>query len=224
LPFVGAPAFAFFEMIGIYGGTFDPVHYGHLRTALEVKEALGLEQIRLLPCRQPPHRGVPGATPEQRLSMLKLALAEAEPGFMVDTRELERAGPSYMIDTLTTLRAECGTAPLCLVIGMDAFLGLHHWHRWRELIKQAHLAIMRRPGSHHPIVPDELAAWVSERSRVETACLRAQPAGFIHFIEVTQLAISATRIRELVRAGRSARYLLPDAVLHYMRANGLYGM
>lgn len=110
-------------MIGIYGGTFDPVHYGHLRTALEVREAVGLDEIRFMPCRHPPHRSAPTATPAQRLKMLELALAGAEPGFRIDLREFHRDGPSYMVDTLASLRSEVGDTPLCLILGLDAFGG-----------------------------------------------------------------------------------------------------
>ncbi|QSA98654.1 nicotinate-nucleotide adenylyltransferase [Methylococcus sp. EFPC2] len=209
-------------MIGIYGGTFDPVHYGHLRTGLEVKEALGLDELRFLPCREPPHRAVPGATPEQRLAMLKLALTGAEPGLRVDTRELERPGPSYMIDTLASLRAESAGRPLCLVLGIDAFRGLPAWHRWQELTEFAHVVVMRRPDVEADEPDAGLEDWVN---RHVTRCgedLRRRPAGLVHFIRVSQIAISATAVRALVHAGGNPRYLLPDSVLDYMREQRLY--
>jgi nicotinate-nucleotide adenylyltransferase len=208
-------------MLGIYGGTFDPIHYGHLRTALEVKEAVGLDEIRLIPSQIPPHRGTPGATPEQRLAMLAAALADAEPGFRIDTRELERRGPSYMVDTLASIRAEIGPEPLCLIVGLDAFLGLHRWHRWRELFELAHVLVMRRPGPE-PEIPEELEAPLRERAATAPDALRAAAAGLIHFVPVTQLDISATRIRAAVAAGRSARYLTPDPVLDLIRRLNLY--
>src|SRR5690606_16625703 len=127
------------RMIGIYGGTFDPVHYGHLRTALEVKEAAGMGEIRFIPCRLPPHRTEPEAGPALRLKMLELALHDAEPGFRIDTRELDRPGPSYMVETLASIRTEIGTRPLCLIAGLDAFHGFPRWHRWRELFDLAHI-------------------------------------------------------------------------------------
>jgi nicotinate-nucleotide adenylyltransferase len=208
-------------MQGIYGGTFDPIHYGHLRTALEVKEAVMLDEVRFIPSQIPPHRGAPGATPEQRLAMLEAALHDAEPGFRIDTRELERPGPSYMVDTLTSIRAEIGAEPLCLIVGLDAFLGLNRWHRWRELFELAHVLAMQRPGPL-PEIPEELQAPLRERMAKAPDALRASPAGLIHFVPVTQLDISATRIRGAIAAGRSARYLTPDPVLHLIRSLNLY--
>lgn len=208
-------------LIGLLGGTFDPVHFGHLRTALEVREALGLDEARFIPSRQPPHRGQPVAAPEARLEMLQRAVAD-EPGFVVDRREMERPGPSYMIDTLADLRAELGAAtPLCLILGCDAFLGLPGWHRWRELTDFAHLLVMTRPGGPTQ-GPGELSAHLEGRVAADAQRLRAAPAGLVCFQPVTALDISATRIRELLRAGRSARYLLPDAVLDFIRSSGLY--
>lgn len=209
-------------MIGIYGGTFDPVHYGHLRTALEVFETLGLDALRLVPCRVPAHRERPGASAEDRLDMLSAALRGGVPGFLADPRELRREGPSYMIDTLVSLRAEAGDAPLCLIVGQDAFCGLPGWRRWEELFDFAHLIVMSRPDAA-PNLPEALARTMARR-RVETAdALRSAPAGGILRLEVTPLAISATAIRELIRQGRSARYLTPDAVLDLIRERGLYG-
>ncbi len=209
-------------MIGIYGGTFDPIHNGHLRTALEVKEAVGMDEVRFIPSRHPPHRGVPGATPEQRLALLRTALADAEPGFRVDAREMERTGPSYMVDTLASIRAEIGPEPLCLIVGLDAFLNLHRWHRWRELFDLAHIIVMRRPGST-PAYADELKFLLGERVTPKPGALRTQARGAIHFVEVSQLDISATRIRSAIAAGLSPRYLLPDPVLRAIHQLGLYG-
>jgi nicotinate-nucleotide adenylyltransferase len=208
-------------MIGIYGGTFDPIHYGHLRTALEVKEAVGLDELRFVPCQIPPHRGAPGASPERRLQLLQAALEDAEPGFRIDTRELERPGPSYMVDTLASIRAEIGVESLCLIVGLDAFLGLHRWHRWRELFGLAHILVMQRPGPS-PDVPAELQAPLRDRTLGGAETLRKHPAGRIHFVTVTQLDISATRIRSAIAGGFSPRYLTPDSVLHLIRCLGLY--
>jgi nicotinate-nucleotide adenylyltransferase len=208
-------------MIGIYGGTFDPIHYGHLRTALEVKEAVGLAEVRFVPCQIPPHRGAPGASPEQRLQLLQAALEDAEPGFCIDTRELERPGPSYMVDTLASIRAEIGAAPLCLIVGLDAFLGLHCWHRWRELFGLAHILVMQRPDAP-PDFPAELQILLRDRTVGEADALRKHPAGCVHFVAVTQLDISATRIRSAIAGGFSPRYLTPDSVLYLIRRLGLY--
>jgi nicotinate-nucleotide adenylyltransferase len=206
--------------IGILGGTFDPVHYGHLRAALEVLEQLQLAQIRFIPSRQPPHREAPSASPNQRLLLLRQALAE-QPGFVVDERELQREGASYMADTLASLRAEVGATPLCLLLGMDAFNDLHRWHRWREIPEWAHLVVLYRPG-YDLTHSEALADLVAQRRIRQPLTLSEHPAGSILFQPITQLAISATRIRELLAQGHSPRYLLPDAVLHTIHAHGLY--
>ncbi|QJD30813.1 nicotinate-nucleotide adenylyltransferase [Methylococcus geothermalis] len=208
-------------MIGIYGGTFDPVHYGHLRAALEVKEAVGMRELRFLPCRQPPHRPPPVADAGTRLRMLEIALADADPGFTLDTRELERSGPSYMVDTLGSIRKEVGDEPLCLILGLDAFLALPAWHRWRRLFGQAHIVVLQRPDYDVDYVED-LERCVEERQVADPSQLTTQPDGMIYFLEVTQLAIASTSIRRMLREGRSAKYLVPDAVLELIRRESLY--
>lgn len=205
--------------IGILGGTFDPIHYGHLRPALEILEELDFAEIRFIPSRLPPHRSRPGAAPAQRLELLRLAVAD-QPGFVVDERELRRDGPSYTVDTLTSLRAELGATPLCLILGMDAFSQLTTWRRWRELSELAHLVVTDRPDS--PSLPIELLDLIERRRLRHASRLRERPAGGIWLQPVTQLAISATRIRELLAQGRSVRYLLPDAAQHYIQQQGLY--
>ena len=135
--------------IGVFGGTFDPIHYGHLRAALEVKEALELSSVLFLPSSGPPHRRAPIASAAQRLQMVRLAV-EGQPGFSVDDREIARGGVSYMVDTLVSLRSELGDTPLCLILGMDAFLGLDRWHRWHDLPGLTHFAVGHRPGSELP--------------------------------------------------------------------------
>ena len=208
-------------MIGVYGGTFDPVHIGHLRTALDLHETLGLDEVRLIPARLPPHRDRPRAGPEQRLDLLRAAV-DGQPGLVVDDRELSRPGPSYMVDTLRSLRDECGDRPLALILGMDAFLGLDRWHHWQRLFELAHVLVMRRPGIEPPA--QGVLADCLERRRVgDAAALRAGPAGRILLCEVTPLAISATDIRERLRQGRSIRYLVPDAVWRKIHELGLYG-
>ncbi len=206
--------------IGILGGTFDPIHYGHLRPALEILENLGFAEVRFIPGRLPPHRGQPRATPEQRLQLLQLAVA-GQPGFVVDERELHRAGPSYMVDTLTGLRAELGATPLCLILGRDAFAQLTTWHRWREIPALAHLVITDRPDGD-PLLPATLLELLERHGLRQPSQLGERSAGGIWFQPVTQLAISATRIRELLAQGRSPRYLLPEAVLHSIQKQGLY--
>lgn len=210
-------------MLGIFGGTFDPIHFGHLRPALELYEGLGLDAVRMLPAARPPHRDTPGADAEHRLAMLRLAL-EGQDELVIDERELQRPGPSYMVDTLASLREEVGERPLCLLIGTDAFIGLASWHRWRELLGLAHIVVAHRPGwmvSREGLEP-ELAALLKARRVTDVDAIGAQPAGGILFQAVTQLEISATYLREEVRRGRSPRYLLPAAVADYIRDKGLY--
>lgn len=207
-------------MIGIYGGTFDPAHYGHLRMALEVRETLKLDEVRFIPCQIPPHRGIPSATADQRLLMLQAALENAGPGFTIDTRELDRPGPSYMVDTLASLRADIGPAPMGLILGTDAFLGLTGWNRWESLVDFAHIVVMQRPG-YRSEWPSDLAKLVRNRAST-TSRLSERPAGLIRFVDVTQLDISATRIRQIIASGLSARYLTPDPVLEWIRKLDLY--
>jgi nicotinate-nucleotide adenylyltransferase len=195
-------------MIGILGGTFDPVHYGHLRPALEVMQAIGLQQVRFLPNRIPPHRETPWLNAENRLELLKTAISD-QPGFELDQRELLREGHSYMVDTLESLRADFPTQPLCLILGMDAFLGLKQWHQWQCIPQLCHLVVTTRPGHelNHVFIqelPATLAATASE--------LTAEAKGRILLQSVTQLDISASQIRAMLAKGMSVRYLLPDEV------------
>jgi nicotinate-nucleotide adenylyltransferase len=206
-------------VIGIFGGTFDPVHYGHLRPLLEVREALHLDEVRLIPCYIPPHRGTPGATPAQRLAMLQLAVDEI-PGFVIDERELQRGGPSYMVDTLQSLRDEVGSAPLIFILGMDAFNKLDTWHEWSRLIELAHIVVMLRPGSAMP--NGAVAELVSEHRVQAVSELQKTAAGGLWFQPVTQLEIAATAIRERVAQGRDIRFLVPETVRKYIEVNGLY--
>ena len=207
-------------MICILGGTFDPVHFGHLRPALDVQQALDIACVHLLPCRVPPHRAVPLATAEQRLELLQLAVAD-EPALEVDDRELRRDGPSYMVDTLESLRAEQGEEPVCLVLGMDALLGLEHWHRWQDIPALCHLVVMHRPGNPWP-QQGTLADRVNSARVTDAGALRRQPAGCVIGIPVTQMAVSSTQIRDLLAAGQSPRYLLPDAVLNRIQQEKWY--
>ena len=206
--------------IGILGGTFDPAHHGHLRVALDVLDDLNFAEVRLLPSRQPPHRDRPHATPVQRLAMLERAIAR-QPGLTIDRRELDRPGPSYMVDTLQSLRAELSSTPLCLLIGRDAFLDLPSWHRWRELFDLAHLIVLERPGSQVAL-PDKLERALSGHMTLDAGALSQCNAGFVLSYQPTLLDISASRIRSLIAAARSPRYLLPEAVLDYIQQQGLY--
>ncbi len=200
------------RLIGILGGTFDPIHFGHLRPALEVRQGLGLDEVRLIPLRDPPHRGRPRADAGQRLQMVRLAAAD-QAGFVVDDRELRREGLSYTLDTLRSLRGDLDEGGhICILLGSDALLGFPDWHEPDEVLKLAHLIVMHRPGADVSGEPALQALLAQHRTR-DPGRLRDQAAGAILFHPVTQLEISATKIRRLVRSGRSARYLLPDVVL-----------
>lgn len=207
-------------MIGILGGTFDPVHFGHLRPALEVQQSLGLDKIRLVPCHVPPHRPQPQAQAQQRVAMLQAAI-ENHPVFTVDARELARPGLSYTLDTLISMRAEFPAASLVLLVGMDAFRGLATWHRWHELLDYCHMVVMTRPGAKFP-EQGELADFIGLHRVLDAGKLQTQLAGLLLFHPVSQLDISATRIREQLAAGQDAGFLLPDCVLDIIRREGLY--
>jgi nicotinate-nucleotide adenylyltransferase len=207
-------------MIGILGGTFDPVHLGHLRTALEVRDVLGLEEIRLIPCRLPPHRPKPLATPGARTRMLNAAI-EGHDGFVVDERELSREGPSYMLDTLVSLRKDFASQGLCLLVGMDAFRGLGSWHRWRELLNHCHMIVMTRSGAQLP-ESGELGDFIRLHRVHDGRVLREQAAGLLLFQQVSRLEISGTHIRRLLAEGGDASFLMPDSVLAIINEQGLY--
>lgn len=209
-------------MIGILGGSFDPVHYGHLRPALEVQQFLGLDEIRLVPSLVPPHRPQPYATPQQRLAMLRAAV-ENYPVFKIDTREFDREGPSYTLDTLVSIREEMPAADLCLLVGMDAFLGLTSWHRWRELTDHCHMVVMDRPGAQLPS-EGELADFIRLHRVMDIEKLARQSSGLLYFQPVSQLEISSTAIRKLLASGGDAGFLLPERVLDVVRSKGLYGV
>ncbi|MBI5450938.1 MAG: nicotinate-nucleotide adenylyltransferase [Gammaproteobacteria bacterium] len=208
-------------MIGVLGGTFDPVHYGHLRPALEVMQRCGLDELRLLPCGVPAHRAPPLASAAQRLAMLQRAIA-GQPGFIIDTRELERPGPSYMVPTLLSLHQSYPDDTLCLVLGEDAYHGLPSWHQWQRLFELSHLLVMQRPGS--PLQHSTELAGRERRHRIADAgALRQMPAGGVLHCAVTQLGISASTIRHMFEQGERPRYLMPDPVIEYITSQGLYG-
>ncbi|MDH3378982.1 MAG: nicotinate-nucleotide adenylyltransferase [Gammaproteobacteria bacterium] len=202
--------------LGIFGGTFDPIHYGHLRSVEFVAQKLRLQQVCFVPVATPAHRSAPQAHARHRLAMLELALA-THPRFRVDTREIDRGGPSYTVPTLQSFRDEDPARPLCLLLGVDAFLHLPTWHRWRELWDLAHIAVMRRPGWSAPAtLPDW---WQQHRCNGE---FRDCSAGCIVTIETPLLDIQATVIRQHLRAGIDASDAVPVAVLEYARRHRLY--
>ncbi len=201
-------------LLGILGGTFDPIHLGHLRLAEEVREALDLGVVHFVPSAVPPHRAQPALGPETRLALVQAAIAD-HPGFIADGRELERQGFSYTVDTLQALHAEFPDRHLVLILGMDAFNGLTQWHRWQELFDWAHIAVASRPGAE---ATGEAAALLAAR-RIQPDQLARQRAGGIVALEITRLDISATAIRAALGAGRSVRYLVPDCLLNPLHAH-----
>lgn len=207
--------------IGIFGGTFDPIHYGHLRTAFEMIQAVDLEEVRFMPCADPPHRGETYAGPRERFEMVRVAI-DGQPGFVADDRELRRDGPSWTIDTLLSLREEMPDSSLALIVGMDAFLGLPKWHRWDEFLDVAHLLVAHRPGWRAPDI-GPLGELLNDRGTLRVEDLHESPHGRIHIHAVTQLEISSTEIRELVEAGRDPRFLMPDPVREVIAESGCYG-
>ncbi len=207
-------------MIGVFGGTFDPIHFGHLRTAVEVKDQLGLQEVRLVPCGQPPHRLQPVADADLRLRMLDLAIAD-EPGIIVDPREMQRTGPSYTVDTLASMREEAGVSTFALIVGMDAFANLPDWHCWERVFELANVVVIHRPG-YPPEIPTKIARLAGLRAVHDVQELHSLSCGCVYFHEVIQLEISATAIRRLIEQGQSARYLLPDTVLQVIENQQLY--
>ena len=210
----------FRKPIGIFGGTFDPIHFGHLRTALELYQALDLTEVRLVPCYQPVHRKFPVATPIQRLEMVRCAIKN-EPALVIEECEIQRKGPSYTIDTLEILKKKLTSTPLCLIIGIDALLGFPSWHRFEDILTLAHLVIAHRPQYQLPqtgIVADLL----KERLVQTPEALHQQLAGHILLHPVTSLEISATDIRKQIATGKNPRYLLPDSVYHYIQQHSVY--
>jgi nicotinate-nucleotide adenylyltransferase len=212
--------------IGIFGGTFDPIHYGHLRLAEEVAEGAKLAEVRFVPSGTPPHRSRPGASAAERVAMARLAIAGND-RFSVDDRETRRAGPGYTFDTLGELRAELGAQrSLVLLLGADAFLELATWHRWRALFELAHVVVAYRPG--FPIdtwqarMPEPLAHEYAARHMQQPLAVHLAPAGGVAAVPMTGLDISATFIRSALREGSSARYLTPDSVIDYIRSHALY--
>jgi nicotinate-nucleotide adenylyltransferase len=208
-------------MIGILGGAFDPIHFGHLRPALDCLQVLGLSEVRIVPLKIAVHRAQPRAAAQVRLAMVQAAVAGA-PGLVADGRELARDGASYSYDTLKSMRRQIGpTEPICLLVGEDAFNGFLSWHRPADILTLAHLVVMQRPGS--PELEDPgLRDWVADLGCDDVAELRCLPAGRILRKRVTQIGISSSQIRALVAGGRSPRYLLPDAVLAIIERDGLY--
>ena len=205
--------------LGLLGGAFDPVHIGHLRSAIAVLEELQLERVDFIPAAQSPLKGGAALTSEHRLAMLQLAV-RGVPGLDVDARELERPGPSYTVDTLKALRAEYGAArPLLWIVGSDILTTLSQWSRWRELLDHAHLVVMARPGASDP--EDEVKKWIASH-QMEGNLAVTQPAGGVVLVRQPLLDIASSQIRALIAEGRDTRFLMPDAVMEYIERHTLF--
>ncbi len=213
-------------VLGIFGGTFDPIHSAHLELAREVRAALDLAAVRFIPAGDPPHRAAPVASAMHRLTMVELAVAD-QPGLEVDPREIHRRGRSYTVETLEELRNEAPSRPLALIVGADAFLGLPTWHRWRDLFELAHVVVVARPGVEFDgTLPPDLACEWTQRYARDASALSAAPAGAILTQPITEHAIAASAIRAQLARGtegvNAVRGLLPPAVLAYIDRNQLY--
>ena len=212
-------------MIGVFGGTFNPVHWGHIRTALELKNALAMDQMLMVPCGIPPHRDEPDTSPEIRLAMLNAAIADYDQ-LQADDRELRREGPSYTIDTLQSLREEKGEIPIGLCVGVDAFIALDTWHQWQHLIDLAHIIVAHRPGwpveSLEHRVSAELKTMIHEHQVIDGGRLHEQPAGYVLMQKVTDIDISSSHIRDCIAHGKSITDMVPAAVLKIIESNRLY--
>lgn len=210
-------------LIGILGGTFDPIHYGHLRMAEDLAETLKLDQVRFIPSANPPHKQAPTTSATDRCRMVELAIAD-NPRFVLDDRELKRDGASYTIDTLLSLREELGKdLALCLIMGSDAFAEFDSWHRWQEILGLCHLVLVERPAVRisEPLRP-ALQSLLHENYAENPASLSASPSGRISIQRITALDISATAIRKDFLHQHSPRYLLPDSVIDFIRRHHLY--
>lgn len=209
------------EAIGVFGGSFDPVHFGHLRAALELALTFELQSVRLVPNHQPPHRANANVSAEHRIAMLELALRQCTL-LQLDTREMDRDGPSYTFDTLRSLREEFGdNTPIIFGLGADAFEKIASWYRADELLDVANIAVLSRPGTElDAIALQELpfaAHWVSDSN-----ALLNKPSGLLYKLEMTPLAISSTRIREQIARGWASDFLTPESVCSYIDRHELY--
>ncbi len=209
-------------MIGILGGTFDPIHFGHIKPALELLTQLPVSEIRFIPCHIPPHRPSPTASPTERWQMVKMVVNH-QAGLSADARELHRKRPSYTVDTLLDLRAEFGNyQPLGLIMGSDAFCSLPSWDRWKQILELAHIIVVSRPGNPLPNEGEAAKLFASSRLGVPEA-LNLSPHGGILSCVVTPVDISSSVIRDCIRTGKSPRYMLPGKVWAYIKRHGLYG-
>lgn len=214
------------SLVGIFGGTFDPIHYGHLRVAEEIVEALGLREMRFIPAGMPRLRQPPIASPQQRAAMVRMAI-QGKARLVLDEREIKRPGTSVTVESLRELRQELGeSVTLCFVIGADAFMKLDQWHCWQELFGLCHFIIAARPGhalkSGSDVLPQALRDECTPRWASSADQLKNTAGGLIFVAPTTLLDVSASTLRARIAAKENTRDLLPDAVLDYIETNHLY--
>ena len=209
------------QSIGILGGTFDPIHNGHIRLALEALQQLELNQVRLIPVNIPPHRSSPSASTAQRLSMIELAI-ETESKLCIDKRELECEEISYSINTLKSLRQEYIDDVLCLIVGRDAFNKIDSWKDWQELLHYAHIIVANRPNEIQTELTNELQSWIKEYQTTDYKLLKNNLSGNIYFINIPMLDISSSMIRQCYSKQKSTKQLLPENIQTYIKDNHLY--
>ncbi len=200
----------------ILGGTFDPIHFGHLNPAREVLDMTGFDQLRLVPASNPPHRKPPVASAEHRLAMTRLGAA-TDPRFQVDDREYRVDQPSWTINTLRSFRTEFPERPLALLIGEDSLHSFTTWKQWEELPELAHIVAMRRPGEQKT-----LPTWASERAIADPDMLKEQKSGHFLFVEVSPNPVSATTLRARLKNGEDISGMTPDSVIEYIQQHKLY--
>ena len=209
------------QPVGILGGTFDPVHNGHLHLAAKFLEILNLAELRFIPLNTPPHRTAPLASAKQRLEMLKLAV-ENQADLKVDDCEIRRGGISYTIDTLKQLREILDETPICLLMGIENFKNLNHWHQWQSLLDYAHIVIANRPGSDNKLTDGEMKNFMDDSITHSVEILHQQPAGLIMQLDVPMLDISSTQIRNNFQSKLNSDSLLPNKVLDFIQTHHLY--
>jgi len=204
------------RLIGIYGGTFDPIHIGHLRPVLEASHQLAFDHIRFVPCYQTVHKQQPHVSAQQRCDMVKLAIAGYKQ-FELDLFEIEQQGPSYMVETLAVKKQQFPDDSLVLIMGTDAFAKFCSWHQWQHILNLANILILHRPTDAVAFSGQEAQLWqqyaVTEFS---------EPFGQLKEMAVTQLDISSTQIRQLVQQGEAADFLVTETVADYIQQQQLY--
>jgi len=212
------------RLIGILGGTFNPIHFGHLRMAQELAEVLQFDEVLFIPAANPPHKAIPSVSASHRAKMVNIAIAD-NPLFKSDERELKRNGASYTFDTLVSLKDELDkNTALCLILGSDAFINLNTWHRWQELLHYCHLVLVQRPSvlNSEPKLAANLELLLRDHYTENIADLTVKSSGFIHMQKITALDISSTAIREMFKHGLTPRYLMSDQQINYINQHQLY--